>query len=328
MIFSFARYRIIACALCSAFALVTPGLANAWTDKPVRLIVPAPPGGTIDVVARLLSDELTQELKQPVIVENKPGAGGVVAVQAAMSAPPDGRALLVTPSNLLTETPLVVKVNFDPFKDLSPVAVVARTQLVLVGSPALAAKDTKSLVAWVKANPGTVSFASYSAGTVSHFAGMVLNRQAGLDMQHVPFLGAPPALAQIMGGQIPLMFDAIPSSRPLIMTGKLKAFGVTSRTRSPYLPEVPTLAEQGFADLEFGNWLGVVATANVPLDIQEKIRAVIIKLTHAPKLKERLTAAGFEVGSDEPLARLVQSVRTDYDRNSAIVKAFDIKLNQ
>lgn len=320
--------RTLLGALCTGLTFVVPGIAHAWGEKPLRLIVPAPPGGTIDVVARVLSDELSKEIKQPVIVENKPGAGGVIAVQALMSAPADGQTLMVTASNLLTEVPLIVKVSFDPLKDLRPVATVARTSIVLVGGPGVPAKDVKSLVSYVKANPGTIAFATYSPGTVAHYAGLILNQKAGLDMQHVPFLGSPPALAQVVGGQIPLMFDGIPTSKPMISAGKIKAFGVTSKTRSLALPDVPTFAEQGYPEFDFSNWLGVVAASNVPQEILEKIRAVTLKAAASPKMRERMTALGFEAGLDETQGQLAQSVRADYDRNAAIVKTFDIKINQ
>lgn len=281
----------------------------------------------MDVVARMVSDELARDIHQPVIVENKPGAGGVVAVQALRSAPPDGKTLMITASNLLTEAPLLIKVNFDPFRDIVPVAVVARTPLVLVGSPSLKANDLKALVAHVKANPGKTSFASYSTGTVSHYAGMILNQKAGLDMQHVPFAGSPPALSQVMGGQIPIMFDGIPTSLPMIAAGKLKAYGVTSKTRSPFMPNVPTLAEQGYPELDFNNWVGLVAASNVPPGILEKVRVVMERVGASPRVKGRLAAQGFEAAGQATPDQLAQQVRTDYDRNAAIVKTFDIKAN-
>jgi tripartite-type tricarboxylate transporter receptor subunit TctC len=313
--------------LCAGLIFSAPNLARAWPDVPVRLVIPAPAGGTMDVVARLLSDEMSREIHQPVIVDNKPGAGGAIAVQALRSAAPDGHTLMITASNVLAETPLVMKVNFDPFNDLRPIAMVARTGLVLVGSPSLPAKDFKSLIAYAKANPGTMSFASYSTGTVSHYAGMMLNQKAGLDMQHVPFPGSPPALAQVMGNQIPIMFDGIPTSLPLIAGGKLKAYGVSSKSRSSFLPDVPTFAEQGYPELDFSNWVGVVAASNVPPDTLAKIRAAMEKVIASPKVKEQLATRGFEAGSHAAPDQLVQLMRADYDRNAIIVKTFGIQSN-
>ncbi|MBU3738234.1 MAG: tripartite tricarboxylate transporter substrate binding protein [Rhodoferax sp.] len=227
-----------------AAALVAPW-AQAWTDKPVRMLVPAPAGGTMDVVARILADQLSADIGQPVVVDNKPGAGGAIAVQAMTSAPADGQTIMVTASNILTEIPHVMKTGFDPVKDVRPVGTIARAGMVLVGSPSLSASDLKDFVAYARANPGKLSFASYSAGTASHYAGMILNQKAGLDLQHVPFPGSPPALVQVMGGQIALMFDGIVTSMPQIKAGKLKAFGVASKARSGHPPQVPTLAELG-----------------------------------------------------------------------------------
>ena len=184
------RQLLTGLALTAAFALAAP--AFAFNGKPVRIIVPAPAGGTADIVARALADQLSAQLGQPVIVDNKPGAGGVIAVQALLAAPPDGQTLMMSASNVLTEVPHVLKGNFDPMKDLKPAAVVARASMVLVVAPTVPAKDMKELVAWVKARPGTQSFASYSAGTSSQYAGMILNQKAGLDLQHVPFNGSPP----------------------------------------------------------------------------------------------------------------------------------------
>ncbi|WP_342133295.1 tripartite tricarboxylate transporter substrate binding protein [Hydrogenophaga sp. OTU3427] len=315
-------------ALCAAALALGLPAAMAWTDKPVRLLVPAPAGGTMDVVARIVADQLSQDIGQPVIVDNKPGAGGAIAVQAMTSAPADGQTIMMTASNVLTEIPHVMKTAFDPIKDVKPVAAIARASVVLVAAPNFEPKDMKALVAYVKANPGKISFASYSAGTASHYAGMILNQKAGLDMQHVPFPGSPPALAQVMGGQIPLMFDGMATSKGLIAAGKLHAIGVGAKTRSPQLPNVPTLAEQGYPDLDFSNWIGVIASAQVPAATVDKIHAAVAKAAASPKVRDRLVGAGFEVGIDSTAAQLAQSVRSEYERNAAIVKTFDIKLNQ
>lgn len=315
-------------AVCAAFATLALPAAMAWTDKPVRLLVPAPAGGTMDVIARLVAEQLTAEVGAPFIVDNKPGAGGVIAVQALTAAPADGQTLMVTASNVLTEIPHVMKTGFDPLKDVKPVAIVARANMVLVGSPTLPAKDFKSLVAYLKANPGKMSFASYSAGTSSHYAGMILNAKAGLDLQHVPFSGSPPALAQVMGGQIPIMFDGIVTSRALIAAGKLQAYGVAAKTRSQHLPNVPTFAELGMPELEATNWLGVVASSKLPDALIEKVHEAVAKAANNPKLRDRMTAVGFEAAGEQGAQTLGRDLKADFERNAAIVKAYDIKLAQ
>ncbi|MEN9539144.1 MAG: hypothetical protein RLZZ126_1379 [Pseudomonadota bacterium] len=308
-------------ALCAQAAL-------AWTDKPVKILVPAPAGGTMDVVARIISQQLAADIGQPVVVDNKPGAGGAIAVQALLQAPADGQTIMMTASNVLTEIPHVMKPPYDTLKDVKPIAAVARAGLVMIGAPNLTADDVKGVVAWVKANPGKTSFASYSAGTVSHYAGMIFNQKAGLDMQHVPFAGSPPALQQVMGGQIPVMFDGIVTSMPLIKSGKIKALGVAAKTRSVHLPNVPTLAELGYPEIDFSNWLGIIGSASLPADVTAKINAAVLKAAAAPAIKDRLTAVGFEANASMSSAELSQSMRIDFERNAAIVKQFDIKLNQ
>lgn len=315
-------------ALCAAALALTLPAAMAWTDKPIRMLVPAPAGGTMDVVARIVADQLSADLGHAVVVENKAGAGGAIAVQAMTSAPADGQTIMMTASNVLTEIPHIMKTSFDPLKDVKPVAAIARGSLVLVGAPNVPAKDLKGLIAYVKANPGKISFASYSTGTASHYAGMILNQKAGLDMQHVPFPGSPPALAQVMGGQIPLMFDGMATSKGMITAGKLQAYGVASKTRSAHLPQVPTLAEQGFPDLDFSNWVGVIVASGVPAATTDRIHAAISKAAASAKVRDRLLGAGFEPGGDMTPAQLAQSVRSEFERNAGIVKTFDIKLNQ
>ncbi len=313
-------------ALCAAALAMALPAAMAWTDKPVRLLVPAPAGGTMDVVARIVADQLGADIGQPVLVDNKPGAGGAIAVQAMIAAPADGQTIMMTASNVLTEIPHVMKAAFDPLKDVRPVTAIARSTLVLVAAPGLEAKDLKSVVAWVKANPGKVNFASFSAGTSSHYAGMILNQRAGLDMQHVPFPGSPPALAQVMAGQIPLMFDGTATSRPLIASGKLQAIGVASRARLPQLPQVPTFAELGYPELDFSNWVGVVTSSGVPAATVDRIHAAVMKSAASPKVRDRLVAAGFEMVPDTSPAQLATSVKAEFERNAAIVKTFGIKL--
>ncbi|MCW5628600.1 MAG: tripartite tricarboxylate transporter substrate binding protein [Rhodoferax sp.] len=319
--------RLLPGLLLAIATAATAPMALAWTHKPVKILVPAPAGGTMDVVARILADQISAEIGQPVIVDNKPGAGGAIAIQAMVAAPNDGQTIMVTASNVLTEIPHVMKTAFDPLKDVRPVATVARAGIVLVGAPSLPAKDFKELVTYVKAHPGKLSFASYSAGTASHYSGMIFNQKAGLDLQHVPFAGSPPALTQVIGGQITVMFDGIVTSLPQIKGGKLVPFAVASKTRSAHLPQVPTTAELGYPDIDFSNWLGIVASSAVPADIIDKINATTLKVAASPKVHDRLVAVGFEPNTPLSSAQLTESVKVDFERNAAIVKTFGIKLN-
>ncbi len=302
--------------------------ALAWTDKPVKMLVPAPAGGTMDIVARIIGQQLSVDIGQPIIIDNKPGAGGAIAIQALIAAPADGQTIMMTAENVLTEIPHVLKGGFDPLKDVKPIATVARASMVLVAGPAVSSESIKGFIEHVKANPGKISFASYSAGTSSHYAGMILNQKAGLDMQHVPFAGSPPALQQVMGGQIAIMFDGLATSLPQIKAGKLKAFAMASKSRSTHLPNLPTMAELGFTEFSFGNWLGVIASDKLSADLTAKINAAVIKAAASDAIKARLTAAGFEPNLNSSSQELAAGLKSDFERNAAIVKQFNIKLNQ
>lgn len=300
-------------------------VAMAWSNKPVRVLVPAPAGGTMDVMARLLAEQLAADLGQPVVVDNKPGGGGAIAINTMLAAPADGQTIMVTATNVLTEVPQVQKTPYDTMKDIRPLAAVGRSRMVLVGAPNLPAKDLKSLITYAKANPGKLSFASYSAGTASHYAGAIMNQEAGMDLQHVPFAGSGPALAQVMGGQIPLMYDGMVTSLPMIRAGKLQPYAVASKNRSPLLPQVPTFAEQGYPDIDFSNWVGVIASAQVPADVAQKIQSAVYKAAANPKVRERLESLGYEPMAAQSLQDLNQSLHAEFDRNAGIVKTFHIK---
>ena len=316
---------LLSMALAAAWPL---GSALAFTDKPVKLIVPAPPGGTIDVFARIISDQLAHELKQPVVVENRPGAGGAMAVKYMLSQPSDGNTLLVTVTNILTEVPHVLKGGFDAMKDVRPVSQMARSVMVFIASPQFPAKDAKEAIAYIKAHPGQLSFASYSQGTASQYAGAILNQKAGLDMQHVPFPGSAPALAQIMGNQIPLMFDGSVTTKPLVPSGKVRLLAVAYKSRLADYPQVPTMAELGYPELDFSNWAGVFASAKTPQPLLEKINATLQKVNASQAVQARYAATGFEpIRQERTLEQLSTDLQAEYQRNGEIVRNFGIKLN-
>ena len=315
--------------LCTAlFALGTAAPAIAWTDKSVRLIVPAPPGGTFDIVARALAAQLALEIGQPVLVENRAGAGGGIGVQALLSAPADGNVLLVTGNNVLVEIPHVMKTGFDPLKDVRPVTSVARAPLLMVAHPAVPAASLGEFITYARANRGKLSIANYSMGTASHYAAAILNRKAGIDLAYIPFAGSPPALAQVLGGQIPVMFDGAATSLQFVKAGKLKAFGVAAPKRYEYLPQVATFAELGHPEFEFDTWVGVVASAALAAEQVERINAVVQKAAAAPGVKERLAGAGFDLTPGGSPAQLAAQLRDEFERNLGIVKSYDIRLTQ
>ena len=325
-------YASIGRPLCALLLLCAalPIAMAAYPQKPIRLIVPAPAGGTLDVVARLLSEHMSRDLGQPVVIDNKPGAAGAIGVMALKQAPTDGYTLFMTSSGILTESPHLMKVSFDPLKDVVPVAAVTRSGLVLVGDPRIPAKNLKELIAYLRANPGKLSIALFSPGTVGHFASVLMNQRAGTDLTIVPFAGSPPALQQVMGGQIALMFDGWATSRPMIETGKVKAFGVPGNARTPQLPDVPSFAEQGYPDLvePFKNWHSLAVAAGVPADVVAKVRASVLLALTKPEVREKLSALGLEIVEDMGMEEMRRTLRTESERNAAIVKKFNIAVNQ
>ena len=314
-----------ACAALVGSALACS--AWAWADQPLKLIVPAPPGGTMDIVARVVGQQLSVDIGQPVVVDNRPGAGGAIGIQAMLKAPPDGNTLVMAASNVLAEIPHVMKMPFDPFKDVIPVGSVARSGVVLVSAAGYPAKDFQGLMAQLKARKGSASFASYSAGTVSHYAGLILSEQAGLDLQHIAYAGSPPAIANLLGGQVDVMFDGMLTSVPLVKSGKLRAYAFSGKSRSRHLPEVPTTTELGYPQLQFMGWVGVLGSPRLPADVLAKIHAALEKAARAPAVQQKLADVGLEPEVNVDTQALIRETREMSERNAAIVRKFGIQLN-
>jgi tripartite-type tricarboxylate transporter receptor subunit TctC len=321
------RRRSLQVVLAAAFAILaaTTAFAQPSSDKVLRIIASGPPGGSLDVVSRLLAEGLRKELGQTVIVETKPGGGGALAVNDLMQAPHDGNTVLVSPDALVSEIPHVVKLRFEMAKEVKPIVELARGGLVMVGNPALPAKTLAEVIAYVKANPGKVSYASYSAGTVSHVMGLQLNKAAGLDMVHVGYKGSPPALTDVMGGHVALMFAGIPSALPLIKGGKIVPFAVSLPQRSPLLPDVPTFTELGYPQLEALVWHGLWVTPDVPAAAQSRLREAALKVMAQPATRERLKEFGLDVGQPRTPDELAKALRADYERIGAVLKAVNFK---
>jgi tripartite-type tricarboxylate transporter receptor subunit TctC len=301
--------------------------AQPLSDRPIRIIVGAPAGGTADILARLVGDGVSKGLGQPVVVDNRPGAGGVLAMDAFLSAPRDGHTLLLSVNGLFTEIPHSLKPKYDPLKDVKPLVELASSGLVLVGNAALPPKDMKEMVAYVKANPGKINFASYTPGTLSHVMGLQLNKIAGLDMQHVGYKGSPPALQDVMGGQVQFMFDGIATSVPNIKGGKLRAFAVSAPQRSHVLPDVPTLAELGYKDMTKTAWLGLWTTPDVPAIAQQRIREETLKALALPAIRDRLMAVGLSVNTQNPPTpeQMSASMAADYTSVGDMLRSVNYK---
>lgn len=297
--------------------------AWAWGDRPVKLIVPAPAGGTADIIARVVGQQLSIDIGQPVVVENKPGAGGAIGLQAMLQAAPDGNTLAVIPSNVLTEIPHVMKPPYDPLKDILPVASVVRSGVVLVTAASNPSRDFSSLLQYLKKRKG--SYASYSAGTASHYAGLILSDKAGLDMQHIGYPGSPPGLQALLGGQVDFMFDGMLTSVPQIKAGKLRAYAFSGKQRSRNLPDVPTMVELGYPDIQIMGWIGLVGPAKLPADVLAKIHAAVKKAASEPSVQKRLSDLGVEPDVSVDTPALQREDQETSEHNAGIVKKYGIK---
>lgn len=323
------RLRLISAATFVAVMATWPARAqvpaSGWPTKAVRIVAAGPAGGSADIVARLLADQLSRQTGQTVIVDPKPGAGGVLAVNDLSLAPRDGHTLLVGVNSLVSEIPHILKLPVVMSNEIKPLAEVARGGLVMVGNITLPAKTLPELVAHVKANPGKVNFASYTAGTLSHVMGLQLNTAAGIDMTHVGYKGSTPALQDLMGGHVQLMFDGMATSIPLIKSGKIKAFAVSTPRRSPLLPDVPTFTELGYPQLEAVAWMGLWVKPDLPVALQAQIREAALKALAQPGARERLQEVGFEPGQARTPEQLSASLKADYDRVGAVLKSIGFK---
>jgi tripartite-type tricarboxylate transporter receptor subunit TctC len=299
----------------------------AFGERPMRLIVPAPAGGTMDIVARVLGQQMSIDIGRPVIVENRPGAGGSIGLQAMLQAAPDGNTIVLAASNVLAETPQVMKMPFNPLKDVVPIASVARSGVVLVTAASYPARDFQGLIAQLKTRKGKSSFASYSPGTVSQYAGLILSDRAGLDMQHVGYPGSPPALQDLLGGQVDIMFDGMVTSMPLVKGGKLRPYAFTGKSRSRYLPDVPTTTELGYPELQFRGWLGFIGSSKLPADVLAKLHAIVEKAAQAPAVQQKLIDVGLEPELSVDTPALLSETKALSERNAAIVKKFNIQAN-
>ena len=283
--------------------------AQAYPAKPVKVIVTYSPGGANDVTARIYSQLLSERLKQSFIVENRPGASGIPGTLSVAKADPDGYTLLLGAGGTMTINPgLFEKLSYDPLRDFVPVGLVARSPLVLVVPPTLPVKSVAELIAFAKAKPDGLTFASPGAGTPLHLAGEMFARQAQIKTLHVPYKGSSPALTDLMAGRVDMMFDVLGSSIAFIKAGKLRPLAVTSPQRSSHLPEVPSLQEQGLRDFDVTTWFGFFAPAGTPADVVARLNTELLRAAGTAEAKERLAPLGMEPARSTPqeLRALVQ----------------------
>jgi len=311
--------------LCAALGVIgVSANAQAFPSKPMRVIAAGVSGGGADIVARLITDPLAKELGQTAIVEPKPGAAGAIAVNDLLQSPHDGHTLLVGVNSLVSEIPHAVKLKIDMPKSLQPIVELGRGGLVLVANPSFPANNLKELIAYVKANPGKVSYASYSPGTLSHVLGLVLNNEAGLDLTHIGYKGSTPALTDVMGNHVPLMFVGVADATPLIKGGKIKAIAVSAPKRSPLLPGVPTFTELGYPKLEAQGWFALWCTPDTPAAVQARVREATLKVLAQQAVRDRLLELGYEVSS-RSVDEMVAGLKLESDRVGATLQSIGFK---
>jgi tripartite-type tricarboxylate transporter receptor subunit TctC len=320
--------RIIAGCVVVAFAMLSSlAAAQPWPNKPIRYIVPFAAGGTTDILARTISEKLSVALGQPVIVENKPGAGGGVGAAEVAKAPPDGYTIMGgTISTHAINATLYSSLPYDPVKDFVAITLIARVPNMLVVNNDIPAKNVAELIALMKANPGKWNFASSGNGTSQHLSGELFKGMANVQMQHIPYKGSPPALTDVMGGQVSMTFDNITTAWTLAKAGKLKALAVTTAKRSPIAPDVPTLAESGLPGYEVGSWQGVFGPAGMPPEIVRRLNTEIVKIINTPDVQKKLLDLGAEPVANSP-EEFAAFVRTEVVKWGDVVKKSGAKVD-
>jgi tripartite-type tricarboxylate transporter receptor subunit TctC len=280
--------------------LATPSGAEDFPARQIRLIVPFPAGGPNDIIARLIGQRMSEITRQPVIIDNRGGQGGVLGTDVLAKSKPDGYTIAISSAGALAISPTMEKVAYDPLKDLQAVTLVAKVPEMLVVASDVPAGDMKELVALAKANPGKLNFASSGPGSLPHLAGELLKLSAGIDIVHVPYRGAAPAVNDLLGHQVQMVFLDLPIILPHIRAGSLRAIAIGAPQRAPTAMDVPTTAEVGMADVQAENWYGMVAPAGTPAAIVQKLNDVAIQAMRDPEVKEKLAAQGAILIGDDP----------------------------
>jgi tripartite-type tricarboxylate transporter receptor subunit TctC len=316
-----------ALAACAALAFASAVSAQPYPNKPIRIIVPYPPGGTSDILARAVGQKLTEAWGQPVLVENKPGATGNIGADLVAKSPPDGYTVLLADIGSLAIAPSVVTtLPFDPVKDFAPVVMVAYSPHLLVVHPSVPAKNAAELIALAKAKPDSLNFAVSGIGGANHLAGIEFAQRAGIKWTYIPYKGGSQALTDMVGGQAQVMFNGMLATYPFVRDNKLKALAISSAQRFAAAPDIPTVAESGMAGFETGSWQGIVAPAGTPREIVSKMHATVMAILGTAEMKDRLDKAGAEVRAMSP-EQFGGFIRTEKDRWAKVVKESGAKFD-
>src|SRR3954452_12711374 len=315
-------------AIFCAAVITTNATAAEYPVRPIKLVVPYAAGGPTDVLGRLVADFLCRDLKQAVVVENKAGAQGAIGAEAVARAEPDGYTLFVTAASIIVLNPMLYKkLPYDPVRDFRMLALVTDLPVVMEVHPSVPAKTVAEFVAWAKQNPGKLNFGSAGTGGTIHLAGEMFKQIAGIDMTHVPYKGAGPALTDLLSGNIQVMFDTLSTALPPVKSGLLRPLGVSSGERSPDLPDVPTIAESGYPDYRVSVWYGIAAPAKVPADISQKLSASLDRALNDDVFRASLEKIGFPVFRPRSPAAIAEFIDADRARWSKVIKAQHITLD-
>ncbi|MGZ8153706.1 MAG: Bug family tripartite tricarboxylate transporter substrate binding protein [Burkholderiales bacterium] len=322
------RIRLIAAvSACLAAGAVANAGEQSYPVKPVRMVIPFPPGGTTDILGRIASQKLSEALGQQVVPDNRSGASGNIGTEQVAKAPPDGYTLLTAPGSTLTIHPsLYAKLGFDPLRDFAPVTILAGVPNLLVVHPSLPVRNVKELIALAKSKPDQLNYASTGAGQSTHLSMELFKNMAGVKIVHVPYKGSAPAVTDLLGGHVPMMFDNMPSALPHVKAGKLRALGVSTSKRSPTAPDVPTVAESGLPDFDVTVWFAVLAPAATPRDIVTRLNRVLVKALQGADVREKLASQGAEpIGNTSE--QFTGQIKADLAKWAKVVKAANIKLD-
>jgi len=298
--------------------------ADPYPNKPIKWIVPFPPGGAMDSMARTLGEKLSTSMKQPVIVENRPGAGGTIGSNLVAKAAPDGQTIMIVSIGQAVNPSIYPKLPYDSGKDFEPVSLVGIVPNILVAHPSVKANNVKELIALAKAQPGKITYASAGNGTTVHLAAELFNSMAGVDLMHVPYKGSAPAVTDLMGGQVDIMFDSLSSARPYVEAGKLKALAVTTAKRSTAFPNVPTVAESGLPGYELSGWYAVFVPAKTPKAVVDRLHAELVKALKQDDVRARFALIGADPVGSSP-QELAATLKTETARWEKIVRERNIK---
>lgn len=313
-------------AVFAVTAAVQSAVAQSFPSKPVRILVGFGAGGSTDIVARTLAQNLTADWKQNVLVENRPGASGMIAAELVAKSPPDGYTLMITPQTSLAVAPaLYGKAPYDTMRDFTPITLTGYTPLLMVVHPSFPPKTFNEFIALAKKSREPITFGSGGVGSSPHMAGELMASQLGIKITHVPYKGENPALADTVGGQIPIMFGNLPVAVPFVNSGKLRGLANTWSTRSPLAPEVPTVAESGFKDYAIATWFGLLGPANMPPELVARIQRDTARLFNAPATREKLTGMGVELVLNSP-EQFRDYLKSEVARYSKVIKDAGIKV--